>query len=212
MFNKIHLTVFSLFLGCYSLSHAVIVGPVNVLQTSDGAIPALCGGGSMGAVAGGIAEMALDLDQDGTVDVCFGSYSDHCNANFNFDALTLNGTILSTQDDASGFSIMGGANVTLAFWDGQAVGPNFQAASGSTSSANIGQPDEPLVFGFRGGSNTALTEYGMFSFTVNSADCSITFGSVDHENGANTYSSVVAPGAPANSESIPTLSFWGLLV
>ena len=202
-----------LFCSCFiwsSLSHAAIVGPVNVLTVSDGIKPAECVGG-MGAVAGGIAEMSLDLDQDGVVDVCFGSYDTACGANFNFDAYTANGTILSTQDDVLGNSIMGGVNpVTLAFWNGQPVGPNFQAASGSTSSANIGQPDEPLVFGFRGGSNTATTEYGQFSFTVHSADCSITFGSVDYQNGSNTYSSIVA--AVTSVATIPTLSFWGVML
>jgi len=205
--------VLSNFLAYCTLANAAIVGPVNVIaQVNDGTQPAQCTA-SLNDAIGGIIEMALDLDQDGTTDVCFGSNSTDCNAGFNFDASTHNGTILSTQGDGSGSQIMGGADTTLAFWDGQAIGPNFQAASGSTLSAGIGQTDQPLVFGFRGGSSTATTEYGMFSFTVNSADCSIDFGQVDYATGANTYSNIVAAlVAAVVATPVPTLSTWGLLI
>jgi len=173
---------------------AAIVGSVQVLQqVNDGSLPPLCTG-NLNASAGGVAELAMDLDQDGTVDVCFGSISNNCAAGFNYDAFTLNGTLLSTED---GSGMMGGVDATLAGRTGDPVGPNFQAASGSISSANIGVPDEPMVFGFKGGSSTATTEVGMFSFTVDSADCSITFGKVDYKTGTNTYDASVVGGAPS---------------
>lgn len=150
--------------------------------------------------------MALDLDQDGVVDVCFGSYTaNSCPDGFNFDAITFNGTLLSTQDSIFN-SIMGGTDASMATWEGQEVGPNFQVSSGSTSSANIGIIGEPMVFGFRGGSNTPATEVGYFSFTVNE-DCSIDFGSVDYKTGSNTFSRSVQAGAkpPVSAQSIPTM-------
>ncbi len=158
----------SALLSLFSMgSHAAIVGPVNVLsQVNNGTRPAVCVGGGLNASAGGVAEMALDLDQDGVADVCFGSQSASCGANFNYDALTLN----TTKMMSTGGSIMNGTNATLAFWNGQAVGP-FQGTTGSIGSANIGQPDVPMVFGFQGGSNSPATAVGFFSFTVKGQFC-----------------------------------------
>lgn len=200
----------SALLSLFSLaSQAAIVGPVNVLsQVNDGTRPAVCVGGGLNVGAGGVAEMALDLDQDGVVDVCFGSTSGGCGAGFNYDALTLN----TTKMMSTGGSIMNGTNATLAFWNGQAVGP-FQGASGSISSANIGQPDVPMVFGFQGGSNSAATAVGYFSFTVKGSDCSINFGKVDIAANANTFSNaVVAVAAAAVVAAVPLTSPLGLLV
>jgi len=213
MKNLIKTLVLSHFLAYCTFANASIVGPVNLLeQVNNGTRPVLCGSLSLNAVAGGIIEMALDLDQDGVVDVCLASGHAHCNAGFNFDASTHNGTLLSSQSGPGG-SIMGATNLTLAFWAGQVVGPNFQAASGVTGSSNFGQTDQPLVFGFRGGSNTATTEYGMFSFTVDSTDCSITFGSVDYASGGNTYSNIVAAVVTTVAATpVPTLSAWALLI
>lgn len=195
-------TVLSLFIS--SMSQAAIVGPVNVLsQTNNGTAPAVCLGG-LNTGSGGVAEMALDLDQDGVADICFGSASNFCTAGFNYDALSLN----TTRMMATGGSIMDGANASLTFWNGKAVGP-FQAATGSVNSANIGIQGAPMVFGFQGGSNTALTEVGYFSFTVN-ADCSINFGKVDIASGANTFSNAVV-AAPTSAAAIPTLSEWSML-
>lgn len=204
-FGLLLATVLSLLIG--SISHAAIVGPVNVLsQINDGSLPAVCVGG-LNRNPGGVAEMALDLDQDNIADICFGSSSAACTAGFNYDALSLNTTRIMSTD---GTSIMDGANATLAFWNGQAVGP-FQAASGSISSAGIGVQGSPMVFGFQGGSNTPLTEIGYFSFTVN-ADCSINFGSVDIASGTNTFSNaVVAAPAAATTAAIPTLSDWSTI-
>ncbi len=188
-----------------SISHAAIVGPVNVLsQVNDGTVPAVCVG-SLNAAAGGVSEMALDLDQDNIADICFGSATAVCTAGFNYDALSLN----TTRMMSTGGSIMNGTNATLAFWNGQAVGP-FQAASGAINSANIGVQGSPMVFGFQGGSNTPLTEIGYFSFTVN-ADCSINFGSVDIASGANTFTNAVVAAPAAAAAPIPTLSEWGII-
>ena len=103
---------------------------------------------------------------------------------------------------------MNGTDATLTFWNGQSVGP-FQVASGSISSANIGIPDVPMVFGFQGGSNSAATDVGYFSFTVNSSDCSISFGSVDITANANTFSNAVVASAPTPA-AIPTLGEWAM--
>ena len=189
-------------------SHAAIVGPVNVLsQVNDGTRPAVCVGGGLNANAGGVAEMALDLDQDGVADVCFGSQSASCGANFNYDALTLN----TTKMMSTGGSIMNGTNATLAFWTGQAVGP-FQGTTGSIGSANIGQPDVPMVFGFQGGSNSPATAVGFFSFTVKGSDCSINFGKVDIAANSNTFTNAVVAGAVGAVAAIPVTSPIGLLV
>jgi hypothetical protein len=190
-------------------SQAAIVGPVNVLnQVNDGSIPGVCGApGDVNASVGGVPEMSLDLDQDGVADVCFGSASNNCNSGFNYDAISLGTTKLMTTN---GNSIMDGANATLAFWNGQAVGP-FQAVTGSISSASIGVPDVPMVFGFQGGSNSAATDVGYFSFTVKSSDCSVNFGRVDIAAGANTFSNAVAAVAAAVA-SVPVTSSTGLLV
>lgn len=191
---------------CTAASHAAIVGPVNVLsQVNDGSRPAVCVG-SLNVNIGGVSEMSLDLDQDGVADVCFGSATNNCSAGFNYDALSLNTTKLMATGDV----IMNGANATLTFWNGQAVGP-FQATSGSINSANIGQPDVPMVFGFQGGSNTAATDVGYFSFTVKSADCSISFGKVDIAAGANTFSNAVA-ASTATATPVPFTSPIGLLL
>jgi len=200
----------SALLSLFSLaSQAAIVGPVNVLsQVNDGTRPAVCVGGGLNANGGGVAVMALDLDQDGVADVCFGSGSASCGANFNYDALTLN----TTKMMSTGGSIMNGTNATLAFWNGQAVGP-FQGATGSIGSANIGQPDVPMVFGFQGGSNSAATDVGYFSFTVKGSDCSINFGKVDIAPNANTFSNaVVAVVAAAAVAAVLLTSPIGLLV
>jgi hypothetical protein len=194
--------VLSLFIS--AVSHSAIVGPVNVLsQVNDGTVPAVCVG-SLNRSAGGVAEMALDLDQDGIADICFGSQTSSCTAGFNYDALSLN----TTRMMSTGGSIMNGTNATLTFWNEQEVGP-FQVASGSISSANIGVQGSPMVFGFQGGSNTALTEIGYFSFTVN-ADCSINFGSVDIASEANTFSNAVV-ATPTAATPVPTFSEWSLI-
>lgn len=196
-------TVFSLLLS--SISHATIVGPVNVLsQINNGTKPGACAGVDVNVNTGGVAEMALDLDQDNVADICFGSISNVCTAGFNYDAFTLNTTLMMT----TGTQIMNGTNATLAFWNGQAVGP-FQGASGAINSANIGVQGSPMVFGFKGGSNTPVTGIGYFSFTVN-ADCSINFGSVDIATGANTFSNAVA--AIVAAAPVPTVSEWGMIL
>ena len=189
-------------------SHAAIVGPVNILnQINDGTIPQVCGAfGDVNANVGGVSEMSLDLDQDSVADVCFGSISNTCTAGFNYDAVSLANTRLMT----TGFSIMNGTDATLTFWNGQSVGP-FQGASGPIGSAPIGIPDVPMVFGFQGGSNSAPTDVGYFSFTVNSSDCSISFGSVDITANANTFSNAVVASAPTPA-AIPTLSEWAMIL
>lgn len=186
-------------------SHAAIVGPVNVLsQVNDGTVSLACSG--INSNVNGVAEMELDLDQDGVADVCFGSVSNVCTAGFNYDAKSLPGTLLMS----TGGSIMNGLNATLAYWNGLPVDP-FQASSGNIGSAQIGVPDVPMVFGFKGGSSAgSVNQIGYFSFTVNSSDCSISFGSVDMAPNSNTFSNAVVASAPTPA-AIPTLGEWAMI-
>jgi hypothetical protein len=188
-------------------SHAAIVGPVNVLsQVNDGTVSSACSG--INSNVNGVSEMELDLDQDGIADVCFGSASNVCTSGFNYDAKSLSGTLLMSTN---GFSIMNGSNATLAYWNGLPVDP-FQATSGNIGSAGIGVPDVPMVFGFKGGSSAgSANKIGYFSFTVNSSDCSINFGSVDMAASSNTFSDAVVASAPTPA-AIPTLGEWAMIL
>ena len=169
-------TVFALITLHTPLIFAVDYAVAVTETKNDGTFSAGCSGVNRGN--GGPAEVALDLDADGTGDICIGSSSTTCGGTTNFDCGGVTGgSLCSTQ---SGTSFMGGTPTATAL-SGQTVGPGFAASVGSIFVA----PGPSFFVGFKGGSKPASSNLvGYFEMAIDATTCAYTFGRAYFESSA----------------------------
>ncbi|WP_395376836.1 hypothetical protein [Marinicella sp. W31] len=155
---------------------------VNVIESvNDGSTPNGCGGN---AGAGGIAEVSLDLDADGTADLCIGGGGSpaNCTGSFNLDCFGVNGgSLCSVEDNIFGSNSLMDGNFSAADNLGDQVGPNFVASTDSVDGSFAG---EPMVFGFSGASSNPNV-IGYFNMHIDPNDCSYEFGQSFFDDGNN---------------------------
>ena len=152
---------------------------VSVIDSvNDGSVPAGC---SINSGAGGIAEVSLDLDEDGIADLCIGGGDPpaNCSADFNLDCSSVaGGSLCSAEEDSVNSTFMAG-DFSYSSRFGDQVGPTFVAETGSVDGP-FG--DTLLAVGFSGASsNPGLLGY--FIMRINGADCSLGFGRAIFDNG-----------------------------
>ena len=177
--------------------------PVAVTETkNDNTLPVGCS--NVNKSGGGPAEVALDLDADGTGDICIGSSSTTCGGTTNFDCGGVTGgSLCSTQ---SGTSFMGGTPTATALL-GQTVGPGFAASVGSIFVA----PGPSFFVGFKGGSKPASSNLvGYFEMAIDATTCAYTFGRAYFESSAGAgITFVSSPLGGGGAISAPIIRLKG---
>ena len=156
---------------------------VNVIESvNDGSTPVGCSGN---AGAGGIAEVSLDLNADGTADICLGGGGSpaNCTGNINLDCAGTNGgSLCSAEDNIFAVDTFMDGNFSLLDNFGDQVGPNFVASTDSADGAFAG---EPMVVGFSGASGNPNV-IGYFNMRIDPDDCSYAFGQAFFDDGDGT--------------------------
>ena len=198
-------TVFALITLHTPLIFAVDYAVAVTETKNDNTVPTGCG--SVNKSSGGPAEVALDLDADGTGDICIGSISTTCGATVNFDCQgATGGSLCSTQSSTAG-SFMGGGTPTATALSGQAVGPNFIASASSISVA----PGPSFFVGFKGASKPAsLNLVGYFEMAIDATTCAYTFGRAYFESSAGAgITFVSSPLGGGGAISAPIIRLKG---
>ncbi len=165
---------------------------------------------SINDITDGPPEVTLDLDGDGTHDICISSASSSCSGTVNFDCSSADGN--SDCSGNPGRTFMDG-DASVGTNNGSPVGPNFYSTVDSINASL----STPLVVGFQGASsNPNLTGYFEVQINVVNPDtCSYSFGNsyVDDGRAGINYGDTTSSGADGGAPTaVPTMSLYGLML